>query len=411
MRTLFSTVGGSHQPILAAIGRHAPDRVVFVCSSDDPVTRRRGSWETVRGDGSVIAAQPGGKKDLPNIPTQAGLAEGTFEVLEVPADDLAGIVEALLPALRDAAGRGDVLADYTGGTKSMAVGLALAGLQVEGVRLALVTGPRTDLVKVLDGAEHARLVDDRGLRARWLLGEVGRAWSRFAYSEAVLLLEGFVEPAVEIERARLLSKGLAAWDRFDHATAHGLLAPMGKTLPEPLMAALGQLRRPVEDANRRSDALRVWDLWRMADRRAASGAYDLSVLLLYRTFEAMAQWCLRWHHDIDTSDVRPDRPEAIADLVLQTEGGPGVLGLDRAWSAIGRLDGPLAEVGRRTEKSRRTFAQWRNGSLFAHGRRPIGGETHAEAREWLRDAAVEQFLQVEFKGREPFPQLPASLPE
>ncbi len=87
--TLICTVGGSHQPILAAIRDTQPDYVCFICTDRDPETNRPGSVTQITGKGSVIKAHFNDKKPtLPNIPTQAELDPSSYETLIVPADDL-----------------------------------------------------------------------------------------------------------------------------------------------------------------------------------------------------------------------------------------------------------------------------------------------------------------------------------
>ncbi|MBI4704608.1 MAG: TIGR02710 family CRISPR-associated protein [Deltaproteobacteria bacterium] len=279
--------------------------------------------------------------------------------------------------------------------------------------LSLVTGARADLVRVSGGAERACLVDDSPLRARWLLGEADRAWRRFGYAEAAALLEQCRRQDAAVDRALLLSRGFAAWDRFDHEEAYQKLREAaGGGLPEWVLPALGELRRGREQATERSDAYRLWDLWLTACRRAEAQAYDVGVLLLYRCLEAMAQWTLRWHHHVDTGDVARDEAErvGIADLTAPDHHGRLVMSMHKAWSAVARLGGPLAEVGARTDERRRDFADRRNHSLLAHGETPLREEHFRSARELLEREAMGHFRKVAFKGREPYPQLPTAIP-
>lgn len=86
---LLCTVGGSHQPILEAIGSTSPAYICFFCTGRDPETNKQGSIDQATGKGNIIKAHREDKKPtLPNIPTQAGLEDDGFEVRKVPADDL-----------------------------------------------------------------------------------------------------------------------------------------------------------------------------------------------------------------------------------------------------------------------------------------------------------------------------------
>jgi hypothetical protein len=112
------TVGGSHQPVLTALKARHWDRVLFVCSAATPESR---SSATMVTDGVEIAAsQVRSAQSLDPIPTQAGLAAGDWEIIEVPPDDPDSAFSLLVGRLRALNRDGRrVVADYTGGTKSM----------------------------------------------------------------------------------------------------------------------------------------------------------------------------------------------------------------------------------------------------------------------------------------------------
>ncbi|MCA9558774.1 MAG: TIGR02710 family CRISPR-associated protein [Myxococcales bacterium] len=414
---LVVTVGGSHAPILKSISWHEPDFVWFVFSEDDASAGPRGigSHSQITGEGQVCRSGGQQKPDLPNIPTQLGLGRDRFEVLCVPADEPARAVELivdLLERLRSDLAVRDLRADYTGGTKSMSAALLHAAVLAGGVRLFVTTGPRPNLVRVPDGHESTQHIDDDALTSSWRVRDAERAWARFAYGEAARLLDRLDRKSDRSSRLLTMSRGLAAWDAFDHRRAFILLQQYARQLDHDLIAALGQMRAP-EDGRppkdpRRVEALRVHDLYLASARRAAAGRHDTEVLLLYRAFEWIAQWTLRFYHAIDTGDVPAD--DQLADLAHVAHDGKRKLGLHNAWTAIGRLDGPLAEVGRATEKTRLDFGKRRNQSIFAHGFAPISAAEARKARAWFEADVLPAFQQVAFDGRAPFPQLPTAAP-
>ena len=154
---LLCTVGGSHEPILTALRQTTPDFTCFICTDRDPATGRPGSDAQILGKEKCIKARPGDDKpSLSNIPTQAGLREDQYEVVHVPADDLDEVFRILRDTIQHLGQRfpgARLLADYTGGTKTMTAGLVSATLESEGVELQLVTGSRADLIKVRSGME------------------------------------------------------------------------------------------------------------------------------------------------------------------------------------------------------------------------------------------------------------------
>jgi len=133
---LICTVGGSHQPILTAIRELDPAFVLFFATGQDPATGRKGSVETITGKGTPVEVVKCCEvvERLPNIPTQAGLAQDRFDVEEVPADDLDQAVAIMIHAIARLRARlpdAEMVADYTGGTKTMTGALVMADLEAD----------------------------------------------------------------------------------------------------------------------------------------------------------------------------------------------------------------------------------------------------------------------------------------
>lgn len=385
---LVLTVGGSPEPLLHHLAAEAWDRVVFVASEDDPSSGRPGSHATV-----------------PDLVKRAQLDAARVETLLVPADDPGVIHERCLARLRAARDASDrVVADYTGGTKSMSAMLLLAAL-TEAAEVAVVLGPRTDHTKVRSGTEQVVRIDTSGVESRWALDVAARAWRRFDYAAAAEALATLRRPTAEASRALALSRGYARWVAFDYAGARELLAPFGRFVPAmPALTALAS-----EQPTRDGDAVRVADLWLASERHARAARYDLAVLLLYRANEAIAQWALLWEHGVDPGDVAPDA--AIADLASETHTGRRVLGQHAAWQALARLGGALAAVAASTERSRLDLSVRRNESVLAHGATPLGEADHRRVREWFAQAILPAFEAVAFRKRAMPAQLPDALPQ
>lgn len=436
-KILFCTVGGNHKPIVESIKFHKPDFVVFICSKDDPTTRKKGSYVEVQGKGRVCKSNHPEPADLPNIPTQVGLEAEQFEVIQVPADEPETIIEIVRERLHKASSERDIkiIADYTGGTKSMTGGLLMAAIQTDGVELSLVSGPRTNLHKVEDGWQQVRIISTSKLRSSMKLDEAKNAWKRHAYSEAAQILERANHNVPDTQRARMLSQGFTAWDRFDYARAFELLKPMSAHLPGIMISALGSLKLDeaalLEDVKytvfkkegldldealakkdpliKKSHAYKLWDLYLAADRRARSGQFDTAILLLYRACEGIAQWTLRFDHHIDAGNVPAAIQEQFPKYVGQKHDGRFYMGYHNAWHVIGELEGPLSGVGRGTEKTRLNLSTMRNKSLLAHGFDPIQADDYQLGLEFFDQQIKPAFLKVAFKGKPPFGQLPTAL--
>lgn len=414
---LICTVGGSAEPILTAIRDLRPARVVFVCSRGPKSSRSQ-----VEGDG---------KK--PGIAAQAGLTPGSWHIVEVPPDDpdeIFLVVTQEIERLRSAGN--SVVVDYTGGTKSMSLGAALAALASK-VDLTLTTGERRDLVRVASGSERATPVGFRCIQARFAQERAEDAWRRFAYADAAELLDhahreltlaadvpGSVRKLRErVDRLRAASWMFEAWDRFDHREALYLWKAERLELlggMKPYGEALAVL-----DSNDR-EPLVLLDLWHNAERRAKRHRFDDALARLYRLVEWTAQYILKKQHGIETARFDPSRlPEGeLRSRLAARAGRDGTvpIGLFEALTAlrtlspdhpfVRRLQQPLAGSTPLTR-----LQQWiegRNRSILAHGFTPVDESLWREAHDWMQ-ASWLPWLQEELTARgQDLPQFPTAFP-
>ncbi|WP_230467831.1 TIGR02710 family CRISPR-associated CARF protein [Lujinxingia vulgaris] len=409
MKVLYCTVGGSHQPLLETIDFHSPDHIVFVCSDDDPASGTSGTHKLIEGPGYVCRSSYNSPPDLPNIPTQLGLSQDAYRVIRVAADSPAHILEKLLPELRQDAAHSPVVADYTGGTKSMSAALMMAAVQTDNVTLSLVTGTRAQHTRVQDGDEAVSKIDTTQVRAFWWLDLVEQAWSRYAYDDAVRILKNTGSSAPFLRQLLQLSRGYAAWDRADYAEAYRRLYATPTLVEGKLMGTIALLKKEGLDVY--TEACCIYDLYLAALRRAKNGQYDVATLQLYRAFEWIAQWTLYYHHDkIETGKVKKEIVEKYKDLVHENHKGLYVMGSYQAWLLIERLDGPLAPLARATKTSRLTLSEIRNDSMLAHGTTPVSRAQFSQMRTYFEDTILPDFVQVAFKGKVQSKQLPNEFP-
>jgi CRISPR-associated protein (TIGR02710 family) len=401
---LVCTVGGSHQPVLKALKARHWERVLFVCSA--PTTESRSSVGMVTDAVEIAGSEARPAQRLDPIPVQAGLAAGDWEIIEVPPDDPDSAFSLLVDRLRALNRDGRrVVADYTGGTKSMSAALVLSAFEA-GAELQLVTGRRGDLVRVLDRTEREIAIGTRSVSVAREFERLAAGWERFAYQEAAdgftrlwndLKAEGASrEELRQLTRAKELSEAFAAWDAFDHnSAAGGLVKAIYKGLPidgrsdwSDLAAAL------VRKQSAPWRALHLRDLWRNAQRCAARGRWDDAVARLYRLWEAMAQWLLWADFRLDTA-------------VVET-------GLKRSWDLYRHLrpEGEVACFWRREWARLDEKLVIRNRSILAHGGDRVSQAGWRTLSDWTETGLLEALVREAARLREPheLPQLPAKLP-
>lgn len=379
MTVLVLTVGGSHQPLVTAAQSLKPDRVVFLCSDDTPTAR--GSYEQVIGEGKVIKSNPQLEKpDLPNIVKLTGLTPSQYEIVRIKNFD--SLVDCYLEA-RKVLGRvhreepGDrVIADYTGGTKTMTAGLALAAVDDERCEINLVTGTRPDLEKVQDKTEFARPIVVWDLRGRRSLEEAKVRLSRYDYAGAADLMEAIGRiPISEDLRQKItigiaICRGLDAWDRFSHKEARELLEPYRKYLVQECIMLDDLCRDQPKDPY-----IYVEDLLFNAERRATQGRYDDATARIYRALEMIVQIRLRTKYEIDTSDVDLAKVPEQRQKSLEhhrSEDGKLRVPLFAAWTLVPDMgDEVLGAWFAKNKGKIQDFLGSRNLSILAHGNKPI----------------------------------------
>ena len=416
---LFSTVGGSHQPILQAVEQLQPDHIVFVCSSGS-----QSSVYMIQGQGKVIKANKEDKKpSLPNIPTQLQLHEDQFEVLKVDPDDLDAITEAIsrrVTKIREEFPQSPIYADYTGGTKSMTGGLILTALDYD-LDLHLVKGQRSDLEKVTDGTQWGVPASVERIKFDRALANHLQAWNLFAYGQAAAGLRSITLPAkTDIQDRFLMAKNLSeafdAWDRFDHDQARKLLMPYRARLNK-IDQNFIEYFKILDVLTNREHAIRepalIYDLWLNSLRCARQCRFDDGVARIYRMIEWIAQWVLKDQFNVDSSDLPEDFIPKEVDL-RKNRDGKYQAPLYYSWQLVKhKAQGPLAEFIKSQEKDLRTVLEGRNSSILAHGQESVTTHTWKKTYQWFEDKLLPAFQQdVKHKGLKKWPpQLPDTFPE
>ncbi len=413
---LLCTVGGSHQPILAAIETNSPKLVCFFCTEG-----QAGSEVQVIGEGKVIKDKlQDSKATLPNIPTQARAQgwNGTYKIKIVPPDDLDGaffVIRNTILKLAHKYPNAELVADYTGGTKTMTAALVSAVLDTERVELQLVAGERRDLIQVIPDTELSvvasvtRLLIDRDIK------QFLAAWRHFGYHEAA---EGLKKVRIaadspdfeRLHQAYMLSQGLALWDRFDHAGALEKIQPLEqiKAAYPYMMPTLGQLKADREQAL-------LFDLWLNAERRAAQGRFDDAIARWYRMMEWTAQWQLRTKLNADTGDFSGDLLPKQVQAAPDSDGKIKI-GLWKAWQVVKyrcELSGPAQDFIKKHGSKLLDLLEIRNNSILAHGFCPVSSSNWQEVHNWTQDKflPVLRTLAEEVGLKSEPKQLPTEFPE
>ena len=415
MKFLVITVGGSCAPIVTSIKDNKPDKIYFLCSVDTETTK--GSYRTVVTEGNVCGKDPK-NLDEPNILTLADVAkEGEkYEIIKITDfDDFNGCYRCSLDVLRTIRNEfpdAEIIADYTGGTKSMSVGLGAASMYVDGVTICNVRGTRVDLVKVLDGTQHVSLINvNEGFLQRQL-ELTDNLSERYEYNGVLSVLDKMVglknippETDKLIQKRRFYSKGFLSWDCFDHTEAWRLLSHYKKYMVDNIkfLEAVIWSRREI-DSNFKEKPIEglsntpkghgyeiIEDILLNSERRALQGRYDDAVGRLYRALELLAQVRLKLEYGIKTGDVDikkiPREYREKYELEKDTNDGKLKIGLEGSYELLAIVNNtdPLTKAYLNTKNEFIDRLRVRNSSLFAHGFQPITKEEYDKFHTFLKE--------------------------
>ncbi|MEJ5375376.1 MAG: TIGR02710 family CRISPR-associated CARF protein [bacterium] len=415
---LICTVGGSHQPIVQSITRNKPDFVHFICSEDSG--KAKGSYTQVVDPGKVLKSDPNLKDpDLPNIVEITGLEEDNYRVHRIRAfDDLNEcylFALKLIEEIHEMNPDARIIADYTGGTKSMTAGLAAAALDDGRCEIQLVTGLRQNLNKVSDRTEFVRPVRVWDTQVTRRMKVAKELLSRFDYAGAASILEDAAarfasDNTIEtLQRWLALCRAFDSWDSFDHATARNLLQPFRKNFVHH-----ARFLDAIVKGKGAHGFEWVEDLLLNSDRRAVQGRFDDAVGRLYRALELTAQVWLRLRHGIDTGSVELDKvPDSVKESVKKHSDEKGIIriGLVQAWEVIAACaDDPLCLLFKEKQGVLLDFLRLRNYSLFAHGTTPIGERQYREhaplVQSFIRCSVEKAVMSLRKKSASSPPQFP-----
>ncbi len=424
MKILILTVGGSCAPIVTSIKQNKPDEVHLICSDDTDTTK--GSYHTITGKGNVCGKDPQ-NPDEPNILEQAGLSkekEGDkYHAHKIKNFDNFNdcYIETLnlLKSIKEKYPDAEIIADYTGGTKSMSVGLGAAAMVVSGVTLCLVKGTRADLIKVQNGTQRIRLTQ---MNIGFLKQQIDVARSlmdRYDYDGAIGILEEAVKHPdipegidVEIDKYLTTSKAYLAWDRFDHAEAWRLLHHYRRWYVKNVMfleAVIWSRKLLDRDFDKISvEGLSiapkgcgyelVEDLVLNAERRAEHGRFDDAVARLYRALELLIQLRLKLEYSILTGEVDieklPDIHKKEYEAKRDSKDNKIKIALKESYELLVKMnkEDPLTKIYIEKEKHLWDLLNVRNNSLYAHGFTPILKEQYEEFYKSFVEDILDKFI-------------------
>jgi CRISPR-associated protein (TIGR02710 family) len=380
-RFLICTVGGSPEPVVAALKHWRPERVRFV--------------HTPQTKGDVDA------KIVPKARAEGvELDAGRYDLFELPdGEDLASCLDRLrqlTPEVTQWASRGqqfEVVVDFTGGTKCMSAAIGVQASRWPCI-FSYVGGlerTKEGVGVVVSGAEkvvfQANPWDAFGHQAVEDFVVLFDQHAYFAAANVAAMAKTRVSlPDRKRELAVLeqLANAFDAWDRFDHKSssatfdnvaksANDLRAVLGLAKGNQVLDSVTRLANHLSELCRATPPSRhhVLDLLANAKRRKDERRFDDAVARLYRAIEAVAQVALKESHGIASTEKVPlDRvPEPLrTEWASRAKDGILALGLQDAYALLTSLNDALGEKFRSAAlNGTKSPLVARNRSILAHG--------------------------------------------
>lgn len=381
-KILILSVGGSSEPVINALRFYQPGFIYFFCSSG-----AKGSALTIAAPGNPCGdsrksqcPKCGCEYHLDNpkgkaIAFQAGLSEEQYEIIEVDDPDNLDKcyfrIATLAKSIKDKHPRAQVMANYTGGTKTMSVAIALVGVITEEWDLSLNKGPRLDIIKVRTG-DTPVVVNKWQIFSQQQQELVAKALRSYNYALAESLISASLSHPLEASwekkllKRRQICQAFDYWDKFDHGKALELLQPYGQDFSAYLIILKKILKR-----TRGSGYELVADLLNNAERRAAQKRYDDAIARLYRATELFAQLRLEKTRGYKSGRLSlkelPPELRPIYKKYVKGDDNLLILGLREDYELLNRFKDHLGKAFKENEGRILNALNYRNSSIFAHG--------------------------------------------
>ncbi|HOJ62455.1 MAG TPA: TIGR02710 family CRISPR-associated CARF protein [bacterium] len=407
---LILSVGGSADPLVHAIDQNRPDFVYFLCSGGDTdaASQRLITDEVIqvqKGNCPYCKRAYETRGSNPPIPQQAGLTAEQYAIYSVNnPDDLGEVLRRCEAISLDIAtrfpARPRVVANYTGGTKTMTLGLGIYALRKapEWEVQFNASGKRTNLIKIERG-DIALPVELHTFYHQSLEEELNELEEKSDYESAVVLLHSTLTrvPFPESIREQLAVRKcriemLAAHDRFEYKEAISHASQMSDS-QEKFYKKLKHINDILEAGKPwRPETLSghelVEDVVQNAERCALRHRFDDAIARLYRATELLAQVKLYRDYGLQTGKLdisHPAIPGPAKPWLEKKKNSKGIvkIALQDGYRLLQEMNDALGDYWKAQEEKLRGFIEKRNLSFLAHGFKPITQSTwNHEGRAW-----------------------------
>lgn len=369
-KVLILSVGGTSDPLVKSIDEVQPDQVIFIASKETASEIQSNIIELTQGQG----------------------LQYQHEVITLEnAEDLHEAFEAGYKAKAHLNGGEDIYVDYTGGTKSMSVGLALAFFGKDIKEYLYVGGnerQKEGVGTVKPGHERlVQKVDPANLYAFNIAKKVEQFFNNGQYHLAYHILESEVpkhaddqqKVSKELVFLKKLTHALYLWDSMNYHRSFAEISTYQKETKD-FDFSLFQVnisedfKEHLKKCSEGNEHHRIGDLIHAIKKRKEHGEYDEAVLRIYRTIEYIGQVKFKKVFDCETSDVQIEKLKDLDiydKLKRKSKGSYSVkLLVSEVYDILNEKGVIEGQSYKEHEQEFKKFNNMRHQSVLAHGFQP-----------------------------------------
>ena len=389
---LVLSVGASSDPLEQCIKRVRPRRVVYICSQDT-----LSQVDKIHQNTQISGFDP--DCDILILLQSAIDNDSASEIdqLDLVYERCRNLFDRLLVEKPGA----KIQVDYTGGTKTMTSGLALAAIDDGRVEISVMTQENRKVgERSIHGISRPKQINSGSIHfIRLIKNTLDPLLRRFDYAAA----QDYVSTVISMKQENDVEKYLNsltdklqafdAWDRWDLDTAFELLKNDSKkeNKNNSVLSTIKRIRwsrdllNQEQNKEKNANLLKNGDIYGLeavedlllnAKRRALQERFDDAVGRLYRSMELTAQLILQIDYNgIRTSNIELDLlPEHLKDKYSKkrnSEKNRIEIALAASFDLLADLNSP---EGLKWKTHRGEFVSAldiRNNSILAHGFKPI----------------------------------------
>lgn len=290
----------------------------------------------------------------------------------------------------------NIVVDYTSGTKTMSVSLAVIAI-LNYFPLMSITGKRGDAGVIKTSTEENKSQNPYQVYDQMNFESFKEHFNNCRFDSAEISLSKIVS-LFDDDTINLLKDFLSTykdWDKFHHTnpnfnTKNDIFSSMGKQLALNIKS----LEIITNESHDFKNYYILADLLNNAKRRFNDGRFDDATARLYRSLEMIEQIILSKEYGLKTSEItveslkKHDLSEDYINLLKTKEKDNIIkLGLTDSYYLLYKLGNEIGKYFVENEKHYLNFLSLRNKSILAHGCNPVSKEEYMEFEQLVMNIA------------------------